>query len=101
MLLQTRKLRSFKFTDPGIKVLIQTELRINGFKRYIEEHLPTAKLFSIKIYAQDHTRNLKIIKDFFKQHPHIREAITFNSKSISDYGISGENEYLRYKIYRI
>ena len=70
----------FQVYSSGNKGSNQTELRINGFKRYIEEHLPTAKLFSIKIYAQDHTRNLKIIKDFFKQHPHIREAITFNSK---------------------
>ena len=70
----------FQVYRSGNKGSNQTELRINGFKRYIEEHLPTAKLFSIKIYAQDHTRNLKIIKDFFKQHPHIREAITFNSK---------------------
>ena len=37
-------------------------------------------MFPIKIYAQDHIRNPEIIKDFFKQHPHIREAITFNSK---------------------
>ena len=54
----------FQVYRSGNKGSNQTELRINGFKRYIEEHLPTAKLFSIKIYAQDHTRNLKIIKDF-------------------------------------
>ena len=43
---------------------------------------------------------LKIIKDFFKQHPHIREAITFNSKVylITEYL---EKINLRYKIYRI
>ena len=70
----------FQVYRSGNKGSNQTELRINGFKRYIEEHLPTAKLFPIKIYAQDHIRNPEIIKDFFKQHPHIREAITFNSK---------------------
>ena len=77
----------FQVYRSGNKGSNQTELRIKGFKRYIEEHLPSAKLLSVKIYAQNHTRNQEIIKDFFKQHPHIQEAITFNSKVylITDY----------------
>ncbi|WP_455499125.1 LacI family DNA-binding transcriptional regulator [Coprobacter sp.] len=77
----------FQVHRSGNKGSNQTELRIKGFKRYIEEHLPDAKLLPVKIYAQDHVRNLEIIKEFFEQHPHIREAITFNSKVylITDY----------------
>ena len=43
----------------------------------------------------------KNYKRFFQTASPYTRSDNIQLKSISDYGISGENEYLRYKIYRI
>ena len=65
----------------------QTELRINGFKKYISDYYPDTVIHSVKIYAHDTDKNDKILKDCFNHYPQIKKGVTFNSRAylIADY----------------
>ena len=70
----------FKINRYGNVGSNQSDLRYQGFLKYVEENLPGHHLRVVMLHPSDDRLNLQTIRDFFIQYPWIKEGITFNSR---------------------
>ncbi|MCD7710809.1 MAG: LacI family DNA-binding transcriptional regulator [Porphyromonadaceae bacterium] len=70
----------FKINRHGIVGSNQSDLRYQGFLKYVQENLPDRRLRLVMLHPSDDRLNLQTIRDFFIQYPHVKEGITFNSR---------------------
>ena len=71
----------FKINRYGNVGSNQSDLRYQGFQKYVEENLPHHRLRLVMLHPSDDRLNLQTIRDFFIQYPEVREGITFNSRA--------------------
>ncbi len=57
-----------------------TMSRKEGFMAYLAEHSPETKVHNVLLFPYDTPRNTQILDTFFRQHPEVRDVITFNSR---------------------
>ncbi len=70
----------FKINRLGNLGSNQSDLRYQGFIKYVRRYLPQVGLQVIKLHPSDDRLNLQYIRDFFIQYPNIKEGVTFNSR---------------------
>ena len=70
----------FKINRYGNVGSNQSDLRYQGFLKYVQEKFPEHRLRLVMLHPSDDRLNLQTIRDFFIQYPHVREGITFNSR---------------------
>ena len=70
----------FKINRYGNVGSNQSDLRYQGFLKYVQEKFPEHRLRLVMLHPSDDRLNVQTIRDFFIQYPHVREGITFNSR---------------------
>lgn len=58
----------------------QQENREKGFRRYMDEHFSSCKIYVLNLSAKNLEENENLLNQFFCQHPEIQCGITFCSK---------------------
>lgn len=70
----------FREIHDGIVGSNQQERREIGFRQYMKEHHPDCSIRELDFRTEDHTGNIQMLDDFFRNHPEVKNGITFNSK---------------------
>lgn len=58
----------------------QSELRLQGFTKYVQQYHPHLNMHMVTLHPSDDRLNMQYIRDFFISHPHVKEGISFNSR---------------------
>lgn len=58
----------------------QQENREKGFRRYMDKHFPSCKIYELNLSTKNLEENESLLDQFFGQHPEIQCGITFCSK---------------------
>ena len=71
----------FREMHDGIIGSNQQERREIGFRQYMEEYHSACRILDLDFHAERSTENTQVLDEFFRQHPNVRNGITFNSKA--------------------
>lgn len=78
---EEKELVIFRKIHEGIVGSNQQENREIGFRKYMEEHHPYCTIREMNLHADlGNEKDMEMLDEFFEQHPHIGNGITFNSK---------------------
>ena len=58
----------------------QQENREKGFRQYMKEHHPACNILELDLHAERNDEDALMLDNFFREHPTVRNGITFNSK---------------------
>lgn len=71
----------FRKINEGIVGSNQQERREIGFREYMKEHHPDCRIWELDLHAKRDSEDAQMLDDFFRQHPTVKNGITFNSKA--------------------
>ena len=70
----------FRKIHEGIVGSNQQENREKGFRQYMKEHHPACNILELDLHAERNDEDALMLDNFFREHPTVRNGITFNSK---------------------
>lgn len=70
----------FRKINEGIVGSNQQERREIGFREYMQEHHPDYRIWGLDLHAKRDSEDTQMLDDFFREHPTVKNGITFNSK---------------------
>lgn len=71
----------FRKINDGIVGSNQQERREIGFRKYMNQYHPSCQILELNLHAKYDTEDNKMLDDFFRLHPDVKNGITFNSKA--------------------
>lgn len=71
----------FRKINEGIVGSNQQERREIGFREYMQEHHPDYRIWELDLHAKRDSEDTQMLDDFFREHPTVKNGITFNSKA--------------------
>lgn len=71
----------FRKINEGIVGSNQQERREIGFREYMKEHHPDCRIWELDLHAKRDSEDAQMLDNFFRQHPTVKNGITFNSKA--------------------
>lgn len=71
----------FRKINEGIVGSNQQERREIGFREYMLEHHPDCRIWELDLHAKRDSEDAQMLDEFFKNHPTVKNGITFNSKA--------------------
>ena len=71
----------FRLVYEGNSGSNQQQERENGFREFIHTYHPEIHLFELNLFAKHQEANEQVIDDFFRDHPHVKCGVTFNSRA--------------------
>lgn len=71
----------FRKINEGVVGSNQQERREVGFREYMKQHHPNCRIRELNLHAKRDGEDAQMLDDFFKEHPTLRNGITFNSKA--------------------
>lgn len=70
----------FRKINEGIVGSNQQERREIGFREYMQEYHPDYRIWGLDLHAKRDSEDTQMLDDFFREHPTVKNGITFNSK---------------------
>lgn len=71
----------FRKINEGIVGSNQQERREIGFREYMQKHHPACHILGLDLHAKRDSEDTQMLNDFFREHPTVKNGITFNSKA--------------------
>ncbi len=71
----------FRKINEGIVGSNQQERREIGFHEYMRKHHPACRIRELDLHAKRDGEDTQMLDDFFRNHPAVKNGITFNSKA--------------------
>lgn len=71
----------FRTRRAGDAVSNTATVRFEGFRAYLDEHLPGCQVHSAYLMPHDRAHNTQVLDLFFLQHPRTRHIVSFNSRA--------------------
>lgn len=78
---QAQEVVIFRKINEGIVGSNQQERREIGFRTYMSQHHPTCTIWELDLHAKRNSEDAQMLNQFFAEHPHVANGITFNSKA--------------------
>ncbi len=78
---QAQEVVIFRKINEGIVGSNQQERREIGFRTYMAQHHPTCTIWELDLHAKRNSEDAQMLNQFFAEHPHVANGITFNSKA--------------------
>lgn len=75
-----REIVIFRKINEGIVGSNQQERREIGFREYMQKHHPDCHIWELNLHAKRDSNDSLMLDEFFRQHPNVKNGITFNSK---------------------
>ncbi len=72
----------FRKIHEGIVGSNQQENREKGFSQYMKEHHPACNILELDLHAERNDEDALMLDNFFREHPTVRNGITFQLESI-------------------
>ncbi|WP_294635380.1 LacI family DNA-binding transcriptional regulator [uncultured Bacteroides sp.] len=70
----------FRKINEGIVGSNQQERREIGFREYMQRHHPDRIIRELNLHAKHDSNDAQMLDNFFREHPNVKNGITFNSK---------------------
>ena len=71
----------FCFSPIGDSSTTQMQKREGGFRDYLSKTSFKGQIHELRIHADDKESNKRKVREFFKQHPQVKNGIVFNSRA--------------------
>ena len=78
---ETQEIVIFRKINEGIVGSNQQERREIGFREYMQEHHPDCRIWELDLHAKRDSEDSQMLDEFFREHPAVKNGITFNSKA--------------------
>lgn len=78
---ETQEIVLFRKINEGIVGSNQQERREIGFRNYMSNHFPDCRIWELNLHAKRSDEDQNMLEQFFSNHPHLHNGITFNSKA--------------------
>ena len=78
---ETQEIVIFRKINEGVVGSNQQERREIGFREYMKEHHPACRIWELDLHAKRDSEDTQMLDEFFREHPTVKNGITFNSKA--------------------
>lgn len=71
----------FRKINEGVVGSNQQERREIGFREYMQKYHPAYRIWELDLHAKRDSEDTQMLDEFFREHPAVKNGITFNSKA--------------------